>query len=191
MHRHILRLTPVSNTCYASNLGEVEALARKVLEPIFRPLGALPIDEPVTVSRFNRKRLSSDRHAFQWKMQLSIRSHNTLSRMLLIPAIGGLVQHLVTEPAPASSRHSTTNAAVEPVSDTTTTITQQPETGMIQRRTLKANLERPEKVVLVEILRNTCGISVVDGELYEHLGKRFNLEQIAESFFQPDAAVTH
>lgn len=111
--------------------------------------------------------------------------------MLLIPAIGGLVQHLVTEPAPASSRHSTTTAAVESVSDTTTTITQQPETGMIQRRTLKANLERPEKVVLVEILRNTCGISVVDGELYEHLGKRFNLEQIAESFFQPDAAVTH
>lgn len=90
--------------------------------------------------------------------------------MLLLPAFVGLVQHYITEPAAPSASASDAPPAPAPA----------------KRRTVKTDLENPQHVVIVEILKNICGVSVVDGALYEHEGKRFNLEAIATTFF-PDA----
>jgi len=84
---------------------------------------------------------------------MSVRLNNSVKRSLLLPLLGGVVQFLVRSPAEDAVTGETT---VE--------------------HTVRADMTAPQHVVLVEVYKNICGMSVVNGELYELQSKRFNLE---------------
>lgn len=49
--------------------------------------------------------------------------------------------------------------------------------GLIDSTRHVVNLEKPDKVVLIEVYQNSCGISVVDGEYWDEL-KKYNLTEL-------------
>lgn len=103
-----------------------------------------------------------------------MRNHTKMQRMVLIPLFAGMVHNFVSEPDLPVTAADKTDA--QPTGTEGAHSQSHPQRNA---RSVKADLEHPELIVVVEILRNTCGVSVVDGPLYEGPGKRFNLDQIS------------
>lgn len=49
--------------------------------------------------------------------------------------------------------------------------------GLINNQRHKVDLEKPDKVIIVEVYQNACGMSVVDGDYWNEL-KRYNLTEL-------------
>jgi tRNA acetyltransferase TAN1 len=49
--------------------------------------------------------------------------------------------------------------------------------GLIDSTRHTVNLEKPDKVILIEVYQNSCGISVVDGDYWDDL-KKYNLTEL-------------
>lgn len=49
--------------------------------------------------------------------------------------------------------------------------------GLIDGARHKVNLEKPDKVILIEVYQNSCGISVVDGDYWDEL-RKYNLTEL-------------
>ena len=138
----------------ATSIAEVEQLALAILSPVLST--ALPgPDGFVTVSaRFHRFKVCAQAASNQYKIDPHVRMHHApLSRAVILPAVGQVVKQII--------------AAAPPIAGTS--------------RQIRADMTNPQYVVLVEVLKNVCGVAIVRGDLYEGAGRKFNLEAIAES----------
>jgi tRNA(Ser,Leu) C12 N-acetylase TAN1 len=90
----------------------------------------------------------------QYKIEYNIRLNDKVTRDLLLPAIGAVVQFLVRS------------------------------TG--DDRSIRADMKAAQHVVIIEIFKSTCGISVIDGELYRK-SKRLNIDALAQELIKAKA----
>jgi hypothetical protein len=91
----------------------------------------------------------------QYKIEQNIRLNDKVKKDLLLPALGAVVQFLVrSTPGPDGTE-----------------------------RTVRADMKEAQHVVLLEVFKNVCGISVVDGDLYRR-SKRFNIDALAQELIK-------
>ena len=86
-HRYTHRLTPVTNTCVA-NVLEIKSLAQRVLKPF---LAQHPGSEFRVRLKANEKKdigeIDSSLACTQYKIELKVRNHNSISRQTIIDTI--------------------------------------------------------------------------------------------------------
>lgn len=117
----------------------------------------------------------------QFKVLITFRNHTKMDRMVLLPLFVGIIRNFVTEP---NLHLHQDHKEVTQAGEAKTPSLKQAIPPRANPRPIKVDLEDPEKIVLVDILRNTCGISVVNGPLYEGAGKRFNMDQIGRAIVE-------
>lgn len=106
--------------------------------------------------------------------------HAVLSRANLLPAIGQVVSQIMAGEAPSTS-------AIESEPTPSASSDMQIEASATTRK-IRADMKNPQLVVLVEVIKTVCGISIINGDLYEGIGRKWNLQAIAESLHQGEPA---